>query len=459
MNYKIDFNKIEEGLKNHQSGNNISIFPFTTKASKSVEEFSGVIGEFSRIMSNKLEPSKKKINNKVETVVDNLFINIENEFNQNTEEERQALKNIISTMFIEQGNLINFDVNILNYIQSNTQDKKVARFLTSVLLDEDLKGKIENLYTEKSTNIMYKLILKNLEVLKSGKQNDVYYKSNFNISKKYFTRDLEFLSRYPELYNTSLKRFLEYYYFFYITQVGMNLSEFEKADLDKVKPVYFTINTEKSVSKNRKTYDYGFRMINKLCANIFSHAVVLEFLNSIENSETKFNYKELFEEYSTISHVDDLKKIIFKYKERWSDTDWSELKINSRDSGNESFNLVYELFDSVDYQFTLKTSTRSARYRDYSNWITRFMQVSFGKTRGPAGYILTLSEDDIIFFTKLVMRDEEKIKLNNVFKEFEERGIFFDKDTRNCVIGLYEKLNIIEKKSDSGDAMYVKTIL
>ncbi|KAB7651332.1 DNA phosphorothioation-dependent restriction protein DptG, partial [Bacillus sp. B2-WWTP-C-10-Post-4] len=37
-------------------------------------------------------------------------------------------------------------------------------------------------------------------------------------------------------------------------------------------------------------------------------------------------------------------------------------------------------------------------------------------------------------------------------------GIYFDRDSRKIIIGLYEKLNILEKKSDSGDAQYVKYI-
>ncbi|MGL4450602.1 MAG: DNA phosphorothioation-dependent restriction protein DptG [Sarcina sp.] len=459
MEYKIDFNKIEESLKNHQSGNNISIFPFTTKASNSVEEFSSVIGEFSRIISNKSEPSKKKNNGDNENVIDRLFESIEEEFSHNTPEERHALKTIIETMFIDDGNLINFDVNILNYIEADTQDKKIARFLSSVLLDEQTKEEARILYTENTSNIMHKLILEKLEKLKDAKNNDTYYKSNFEVAKKYFREDLRFLAKYPDLYNSKLQRFLEYYYFFYITQVGMNLNEFERVDLNRLRKVYFTLNTEKSVSKNRKTYDYGFKMITKLCANIFSHAIVLEFLNTVENIDKGYTYKELFEICKLESHEEEIRDLITKYKARWTDTDWSGLKLNSKESGNKTFNLVYELFDTVDYQFTVKNSTRSARYRDYSAWITRFMQTSFGKTRGPAGYVLTLTEEDIIFFTKLIMKEEEKFKLNNIFKEFEERGIFFDKDTRDKVISLYEKLNIIEKKSDSGDAMYVKTIL
>ncbi|HBL5328060.1 TPA: DNA phosphorothioation-dependent restriction protein DptG, partial [Clostridioides difficile] len=36
---------------------------------------------------------------------------------------------------------------------------------------------------------------------------------------------------------------------------------------------------------------------------------------------------------------------------------------------------------------------------------------------------------------------------------------YFDRDSQSKVVELFEKLNIIEKKSDSGDAQYVRSIL
>ena len=51
------------------------------------------------------------------------------------------------------------------------------------------------------------------------------------------------------------------------------------------------------------------------------------------------------------------------------------------------------------------------------------------------------------------------MRLNDVFSEFELRGVFLDNHSKSEVMRYYEKLNLIEKKSDSGDAQYVKRIL
>ena len=70
-----------------------------------------------------------------------------------------------------------------------------------------------------------------------------------------------------------------------------------------------------------------------------------------------------------------------------------------------------------------------------------------------------LSEETLIFLTKICIKDQKKMRLNDVFSEFEKRGVFLDNHSKSEVMHYYEKLNLIEKKSDSGDAQYVKRIL
>ena len=73
--------------------------------------------------------------------------------------------------------------------------------------------------------------------------------------------------------------------------------------------------------------------------------------------------------------------------------------------------------------------------------------------------MLNLTEDLLITLTILVIGEQNQIKLNDLFTGLEERGVYLDSASRQQVIQFYEKLNLIEKKSDSGDSMYVKRIL
>lgn len=63
-------------------------------------------------------------------------------------------------------------------------------------------------------------------------------------------------------------------------------------------------------------------------------------------------------------------------------------------------------------------------------------------------------------FTRLILFENDgKIRLAKLFDEFAKRGLLFDRESKKHIVELFEKMNVIEKRSDSGDAQYVKYIL
>ena len=80
------------------------------------------------------------------------------------------------------------------------------------------------------------------------------------------------------------------------------------------------------------------------------------------------------------------------------------------------------------------------------------------KSRGQYGLMLNLNKDFLYIITALCVK-ENKIKLNDLFDEYERRGLFFDRYSKEEIVTLLNKWNLIDKKSDSGDAQYVKSIL
>ena len=54
---------------------------------------------------------------------------------------------------------------------------------------------------------------------------------------------------------------------------------------------------------------------------------------------------------------------------------------------------------------------------------------------------------------------EERVELKQLWKELENRGVWLDHHSKEEVVKMLDKLNYMEKKSDSGDAQYVKSIL
>lgn len=77
---------------------------------------------------------------------------------------------------------------------------------------------------------------------------------------------------------------------------------------------------------------------------------------------------------------------------------------------------------------------------------------------GSYGYMLNMTQEILLMITAICIK-EDKITLKDLFKEYERRGVFLDSYSQIEVIDLLGKLNLIDKKSDSGDAQYVKSIL
>lgn len=238
----------------------------------------------------------------------------------------------------------------------------------------------------------------------------------------------------------------------------MKLGKFEKANINKVDPIYYTLSWE-STSRNRTAYKFGWDLLKNSVNSLFSHAITLEMLNH-HNLGVQLGYNQLAEVYSLMEKEEienQIEEVLVAYTGQIKDKLWSEFKVVDRDTETNGFNKVYKLYDAIEYQFVKTSRTRA--YEAYRNWFVRFVYDNFSKKRGPLGYNLNMTEDDIILMTKICIKDREKLKLNNLFEEFEKRGLFFDRDSKMKIIQLYEKLNLLEKKSDSGDAQYVRSVL
>ncbi|AOR23771.1 DNA phosphorothioation-dependent restriction protein DptG [Clostridium taeniosporum] len=457
--YELNLEKIYDDFKftdnslTHSQCKKLKLLPFAANDKTLFTKFDGVVGEVSRLLCNKKLESDFNALEFIENVVDEI-----GEFEGDTSKE--SFRNIIKTMFIDNDNLANFDIKTINYISSTSSEEKIAKFIYSIFFTDELKNIIEKYYNRDVDNILYKLVLKALPKLKEKQSSVDKYICYIPFINELFVNDFKFLIQDEELYKNSLNRFLEFYYLFYISQLSMKLSQFEKANLENPEKLYFTLSWE-SMSKNRTAYLYGWEKLKGYVESLFSHAITLEFLNH-SNFDKQLGYVELFKIFNTNEEKiqQDIDKLCDEYiSRRQEGIIWDGFTVKRGNSGNKAFDKVYRLFESIEHQFQGKASTRTRAYNAYSNWFVKFVQDNFGKRRGSLGYSLNLNEEDIILLTKICINNKKRLKLNLLFKEFEKRGISFDRDSKIKIIQLYEKLNLLEKKSDSGDAQYVRSIL
>lgn len=457
INYKLDLEEISTAFKftekglTHKQGGRYKLLPYAANEKTLVSEFSGVVGAFSRMISNKELKGEFNIDELIDEVAEQI-----GEYEGVSSKE--VFKDIVRTMFIDGNNLVDFDIKTINYISATSADEKMAKFLFSTLFDKSLTEEVSKHYDREIDNVLYKLVLKALPELKEKDFSTNEYKCYLPFVRELFIKDLKFLLSNEELYKNSLKRFLEYYYMFYVSQVAMKLKNFEKADLTTPDKLYYTLSWE-STSKNRTAYQFGWEKIKLSVNSLFSHAVTLELLN-YHNLDDQFGYVELaniFAKNDKCQIESEILSVFDAYRNQIKDKPWNDFKEVVRETEVNGFKYVYKLFDAIEYQFVKSSRTRA--YEAYKNWFVRFVYNNFAKRRGQLGYNLNMTEDDIILMTKICINDKGRMKLNKLFDEFELRGIFFDRDSKTKIVQLYEKLNLLEKKSDSGDAQYVRSVL
>ena len=170
--------------------------------------------------------------------------------------------------FDENGNINTFHPKLLNYINMPKSDYNVtlAKFLYDVLLNDEegkeSKEKIKNCFDYKPDNVLELLILTNLPQLKDDKELSTSYKCVCSNVSRLFKDDLDFILNDPELFTDEFENLLKYYYFFYVSQFAIKISNFFDADRDTVEEVYFNLDWE-TVSKSRTSYTLGWKMLRK----------------------------------------------------------------------------------------------------------------------------------------------------------------------------------------------------
>lgn len=240
-----------------------------------------------------------------------------------------------------------------------------------------------------------------------------------------FKSDAEILNRNKRYFREKIEVLLHYYSFFYLTQLIMPLNNGEeKIGYNKIKKICFILEWEEA-KKWRESYNSRYKhILEEQQKRIFLYEFILKQIYK----EKEEKYDEVLEEFKEIKIG---KEELEKLKEVLSE------KIYKKDSYNTYLSKFAVELENITKRFT--------------------------QNRGQLGKIFVIDSDLLLLLTNIIAAKEsinkEKLLLKNYFKKLEERGIYFDEDSRNAVEEFLVKSNLIEKSSDSGDVKYVKSIL
>ncbi len=447
------FDEVQNKSKKHRRDD--ALIPFKTKVDKNrYEDFSGVVGAFSRLLSDttlKGGVSKELLYEgmraKVEDCSDEMF---------------GKLFQIVESVYFDNEELLPVNARALSYINSNITQQQVAEYLYSLFIkSSDLKEKYGLMEHSEDTNVLERLVFSSLEDSESKYEKAIENADCFlPYVREVFYNDFSTLLNDIESYKTYIERFLAYYYMFYISQLAVKLYKFEKGRRDEIEKIYMTLNWE-VVTRVRPGYEYGWRYVKEKLSHMFSHAVVLEMMShNVENIHLDYIglYGKMLGNPIDEQTAIDVNGICNTYTS-WIPLDYSACKHDSEKDGDcKTSNSVRRLFELVDYQFI--NGGRTSHYNGYNKKFIDFVQHNFAKWRGTLGYSMGVNESDIVMFTQIILKqNDNKIRLSKLFEEFEKRGLLFDRESKRRITELFEKMNLLEKRSDSGDAQYVKSVL
>lgn len=441
-------NNGKKSLK-HSINKKVVYLPFQTRnpeRAKFGQGFDAVLGQFFR--------NVEQVKANSDSINKNELINLICESVKADEDSRQHLEKIIDSYLFNSDAIQVFHPSMYKYIflsdtKESVGEKEIAKYLYDALLENNSNKFEDFLGLNENEHVLTRLIKQHMPVL-AQEESQKKYAPMYPFVKTLFQEDLEILLSNRDFFMKNIHLFFAYYYFYSISQVSLKLNQFEKVDETSPTPIYFNLDWEAS-NRNRMAVNMGYKVIMNNARRILSHVNTLEHLNFIFEAEN-YNYLKLFELFQSMDETKQEEKLDLVYQ--WT-KEYSDIVLGNSEEIEKKIT-INDAFRQLQSQL-LNGLSKETSYR-YALAIHEIAKIYFLKTRGALGNVLNVTQDFLILLTAISVK-KEKITLKQLFIEFEKRGVFFDRYSQEGIIELFNKLNLIEKKSDSGDAQYVKPIL
>ncbi len=316
------------------------------------------------------------------------------------------------------------------------------------------RGKI-NLDFEADSNFLDKIIINELHKHLAEKAPIQNTSSYLPFLSNLFNADLLNLARNRYYFKQNIEQFFELYLFLYSSQLALNIHPIGNVlKVPEAQELYFILNHEKASKERTKVEEKGYKNLRERVKYIFPYLSLLADLSKVaENADLRFYQLKDFlgEDHDAITAIDHYR---IQFREARKLPSAEETKSDSLDSA------ITNLLDSAFEQF--KKGNVVNRQRAFAQYISAFeRQIAqpFIVNRRRAGIILVMDQDTLLLLTNICIGVQQKVRFQTLMKSFQERGIFFDNKSQMELINLFERIGNIERKSDSGDAVYVKSTI
>lgn len=263
-----------------------------------------------------------------------------------------------------------------------------------------------------------------------------------------FQEDIKFLATKPQFLLQELTNTLRLYAFAYCTQLALNISEWRDGE-PRQKYLYFILDTEKASTERVFLKRYGYNLFASASENLFP------LLSALENFQKKDDKRPLWKVYAEAVAYPDSRKLLSDlniYISQFAEMrklECPQIATTIEDAFTQVQNLALK-------QFKDDRTTRAEINKKYTKEIETQICSEFIQSRGRAGKVLVLNQDQLLLLTNLAIGARDKLRLHELIKEFEVRGFALDNQSQLALVNFYERMGNVERMSDSGDAVYVR---
>ena len=451
---------------------NVLILPFTSNPSTSNYDrtcgLRGVTGEFFRRIKDKqakaIEDFEKDAIEPVKSFLEEKHMK---------EKQINDFVDVMLDIIYSDGALTIINPSFLKYIPLETGTPKskkykhgqetLAEYLLSMLNPKDvLKDKLS-----KQTNLFNEIIINALSSTNNGIRISNGIDKNeyivFPFIKKLFWDDLRWLlEREDSVVVKYIHIFLHFYLCYSISQTiaGLDPKKYATPITEPVK-MYYILSSEHS-SETRDAVVNGWnKYVNKEAQEkLFGRIQALDIINGMLEGNIGFYndvYNELQKNEFTLDVKEKLEYILNSYQNHKRE------QLKSRETAKFQFpdeidTSVSSYEEFINKLANLCTSLQSKEYESkMKTRINNLMKIRLLSTR--RGREVLNLDDEMLFFLMAMISKGKRLKIEDLYVGFAKYGIAFDYETKNAIESYLMKLNLLERKSDSGEAQYVTVVL
>lgn len=282
--------------------------------------------------------------------------------------------------------------------------------------------------------------------------------------KESFNKDLVwFISQENDFKVKYFSSFLHFYACYSIIQTITKANIKKKIAIDKPTEFYFMFKSETaSANHDAVTKGWSYQISDADLKKMFGKFQALDIANTILGKNIGFLPDILAKLNET--PFDDNKMLCEKILGEYQDKARKKLLARPSEKNKPSWNPIDVAINSYEEFFQklsdLCISLQSDSFSRIGNYVKDFVSMQFLQTR--RNYkVLVLDNEMLLFLIAMMSKKNngECINLECLYKMFKSYGIYFNKSTRNEIEEYLLKLNLLDRKSDAGEAQYVRIIL